>query len=175
MDTKRLWLFLITDKVVIALLLALAGFIFNGILEKQKAKLAFKNEIAKQRVIHISEAWSVLYQFEAASDKLLQGVSRVIITHGGNIEARNTDLRKLGPLEQESRNKGIEVQNFSDANRFWLGETLYGRIRTYHNLLMEKIEAFAQADFNSLSKLKNSQGEIDAARKSILDYVANPL
>ena len=72
MDTTGLWLFLAADKVVIALLLALAAFIFDGILEKRKAGLAFKNEIAKQRVIHISETWSVLYQFEAASENCFE-------------------------------------------------------------------------------------------------------
>ena len=175
MDTTGLWLFLAADKVVIALLLALAAFIFDGILEKRKAGLAFKNEIAKQRVIHISETWSVLYQFEAASEKLLREVSEVIIRHGNDRDAKITALRKLAPLEKESRKKGIEVQNFSDANRFWLGETLYARIRTYHHLLMEKVNAFAKADSNSLNKLKSSQEKIDEARKSILDYVENPL
>ena len=35
--------------------------------------------------------------------------------------------------------------------------------------------AFADADSNSLNKLKSSQEKLDEARKSIIDYLDDPL
>src|SRR5262245_364623 len=52
--------FLLLDKVVFGLLIVLAGFVLNSILDHNRAKSAFQNEIAKVRVERAAAVWGVL-------------------------------------------------------------------------------------------------------------------
>ena len=83
--------FWIADEVVIALLVALVAFVFNHLMVRSGARLAFENEIARQRVVHIGEVWSSLYESEVVARKLLRSARDVAGDQGGYA----TELRKL--------------------------------------------------------------------------------
>jgi len=158
--------FWIADKIVIALLLVIVAFVFNYLLERSRARLAFENEIAKQRVVRISEVWSSLYESEAATRELLREASRVI-----EQGADSTAVRTLMPLEEDSRRKAGLAQQMADANRFWLGETLYKSMQTFHSAQMQMIQAFGDADLNALQQ---SEKRLNEARMSVVSFVENP-
>ena len=161
-------LFWIADKVVIALLLAIVTFVFNHLLVRSRAKLAFGNEIAKQRVIQIGEVWSNLYESEAAARELLRSAGEIIVDQGGNA----TELKKLIPLENESKQKARRAQQIAEANRFWLGETLYDRMRAFHNSQMQMIAAFGSANPPAFQA---SEVKLEQARMSVISFIDNPL
>ena len=159
-------LFWIADKVVIALLLVVITFLFNHLLERSRARLAFGNEIAKQRVVRIGEVWSGFYESEAATRELLRAASSVI-ENGGDVTA----LKKLMPLEDESRRKAALAQQMADANRFWLGETLYERMRTFHDAQRQMIKAFGSADRRTYEE---SEVRLNETKMSVVSFVENP-
>ena len=160
--------FWIADKVVIALLLAIATFVFNHLLVRSKAKLAFGNEVAKQRVIQIGKVWSSLYESEAAARELLRSASETIAAHGGDA----AELKKLIPLENESKQKAKRAQQIAEANRFWLGETLYDRTRAFHNAQMQMIAAVGSVNPPAIQA---SEVKLEKARMSVINFIDNPL
>ena len=160
--------FWLADKLLIAVLLLLVAFVFNFFLERSKARLAFKNEIAKLRVAHIGEVWSALNESEAASQELLRELSAAILRHGNDADA----LKRLLPLQDKSKEKVARLQRIADANRFWLGETPYKDIRSFHNIQMDQLEAFGSGD---LSAYKEGEEQLNEARRSIISFIENPL
>lgn len=161
--------FFLLDKVVFALLLVLAGVIAKYVLERVRTRLALKSELAKQRVVHIGEVWSRLYESEAATRELLRAASRVIDEHGNDEAA----LRNLLPLQEESRTRAGVAQQMADANRFWLGETLYNSMRSFHNVQMQLIPDFT--NHNQAAALEQSEARLNEARMSIVNFIENPL
>ena len=74
-----------------------------------QGKLAFGNELARQRVIHIGEVWSSLYESEAAARKLLRS-ARDVVGDQGDYAAELEKL--LVPLQSESeRNQVCTADN----------------------------------------------------------------
>ena len=120
-------LFWIVDRVFIGLLLLGVAYAFNRLLERSKARLAFGNEMAKQRVTRIGEVWSALNELEASNEQLLRKVSLVTLKRGTDRAA----LTELMPLQDASNKKAELVRQIAGANRFWLGETLYEKIQSY--------------------------------------------
>ena len=159
-------LFMILDSVVIALILLLVAYKFNRLLERSKAKLAFGNEMAKLRVARIGEVWVALAESEAASRELLKEAMHVIDEQGNNAAA----LRALLPMQQKSKEKAAIVQQVADANRFWLCETQYEKIRCFHNNHMDMLEAVGK---NDLSALIESKTRLNKARMSICSFTSS--
>ena len=165
------------DKAGWAILLLVVGYVLNGFLEKSKARLAFKNEIAKQRVVYIGEVWSKFYKAEAASNEIFRRLDEIDATHPHDLEARrNAYEGKLASLEQQSRESWDAAQESADANRFWLGEALYAKFRAYHNdlmdLMVQRVEARVSGDSE---RLKKFESKINDAKQSITNYIENPL
>ena len=158
--------FWILNEVVIAVLLALVGFLFSWLLERSKSRLAFRNEIAKQRVVRIGEVWSALEKSEAAISKLLVEASKVI-EQGSD----STALRKLKPLQNESMEKADRAKEIADANRFWLGEMFFERARTFNNAQMEMMDAFIGGDSRTVTQCDVRRNE---ARMSVVSFIDNP-
>ncbi len=161
--------FWIADEVVLALLLAIVAFVLNHLLVRPGARLAFENEIARQRVVHISEVWSSLYESEVVARKLLRSAREVAGDPGGYA----TELRRLLiPLQKESEQKARCAQQTIDANRFWLGNTLYSRMRAFQNAQMQMIAALGSANPPAF---RASEARLEKARKSVIDFIDNPL
>ncbi len=161
--------FWIADEVVFGLLLAIVAFVFNHLMVRSGAKLAFENEIARQRVIHISEVWSSVYESEVVARKLLRSAREVAGDQGGYA----TELRKLLiPLQKESEQKARCARQAVDANRFWLGKTLYNRMQTFQTAQMQMIAALGSAN---PSAFRASEVKLERARMSVINFIENPL
>lgn len=161
--------FWMADEVVVALLLAIVAFVFRYLTVRAGAKLAFDNEIARQRVIHISEVWSSLYESEVVAQKLLRSAREMEGDQGGYA----TELRKLLiPLQKESEQKVRCARQVIDANRFWLGKTLYNRMRAFQSAQMQMIAALGSANPPAF---RASEVKLEKARMSVIDFIDNPL
>ena len=125
-----------------------------------------ENEIAKQRVAHISEVWSVLYASEMATTDLL---GQIAALRAPNAPAALTNLL---PVQQKSRKMADRVRASAEVNRFWLGEDLYNGVRSYYNIQMEMMKAFEKNDSDRFQRLEE---ERQTMRVSFLDFVRNPL
>jgi len=160
--------FWIADEVVFALLLAIVAFVFNHLMVRSGARLAFENEVARQRVVHISEVWSSLYESEVVARKLLRSAREV----AGDQDGYATELKKLLiPLQRESEQKARCAQQIIDANRFWLGKTLYKRMRAFQNAQMQMIAALGSANPPAF---RASEIKLEKARMSVIDFIDNP-
>ena len=160
--------FWLADEVVIALLLAIVALVFNHRMVRAGAKSAFEKEIARQRVIHISEVWSSLYESEVVARKLIRSARELVGDEGGYaMELR----RLLIPLQKESEQKARCAQQIIDANRFWLGRTLYNRMRAFQNAQMQMIEALGSANPPAF---RASEVKLERARMSVVDFIDNP-
>lgn len=160
------------DNLVFAAMLLLVGYLLNRSLEKSKSKLAFKNEIAKRRVACIGEVWSAVYQAESASTDLIRRGSEIVVEPPKDTEAKLNAQKDLDGLVQKSKESSGAVKTCADVNRFWLGDKLYGRIQTYHNVLMTRLGAFEEGDFN---QFKEAESELRAVKESISNYLEAPL
>ena len=166
MEPQDLWKIFLLDKIGMAVLLAVAGYLFNRTLEVSKAKLAFKSELAKQRVGPIAKTWVAFSQAEAEGMELLQKVGEVILKYGDDIKARKAALMKL--FSQERFTKRAEaLKEVLIENRFWLGETEYKKFQEYGKLLLALQEAFADGE---LERFKAIEKKLDAVRQSIESY-----
>lgn len=161
--------FWIADKVVIALLLAIVAFVFHHLIARSGARLAFENEIARQRVVHISEVWSSLYESEIVARKLLRSAREMAGDQG---DYASELKRLLIPLQKESEQKTRCAQQVIDANRFWLGKTLYNRMWALQNAQMQMIAALGSANPPAF---RASEVKLEKARMSIINFIDNPL
>lgn len=160
--------FWMADEVVLALLLTMVAVVLNHLMVRSGARSAFENEIARQRVVHISEVWSSLYESEVVARKLLKSAREVAGDQGGYA----TELRKLLiPLQKESEHKARCAQQMIDANRFWLGRTLYYRMRAFQNAQMQMIAALGSANPPAF---RASEARLEKARMSVIDFIDNP-
>ena len=162
----------ILDNLVFAAMLLLVGHLLKKSLEKSKSKLAFKNEIAKRRVACIGEVWSAVYQAESASTDLIRRMSEIVDEPPNDTEAKVDAQKDLDGLVQKSKESSGAVITCADVNRFWLGDKLYGRIQTYYNVLMTRLEAFEEGDFD---QFKETESDLRAAKESVLNYTETPL
>ena len=168
-ESTREVVFWIADEVVIALLLAIVAFVFNHLMVRSRAKLAFGNELARQRVIHIGEVWSSLYESEAAARKLLRSARDVVVDQGDYA----AELKKLlVPLQSESERKARCAQQTIEANRFWLGPTLYNRMRVCRNAQVQLIAALGSANPPAV---RASEAKLEKTRMSVMSFIDSPL
>lgn len=94
-DMKRKIVLLVIDKLVLALILVAAGFMFNSILQRDKLKVDYQKQIFNTRV----DAYlSVLKQAKRATDLLA-----VLYEDQGLINARIEGLKRRHQLNQIRR------------------------------------------------------------------------
>jgi hypothetical protein len=164
---QQLWLTLI-DKLAIGLLIAIAVFILNRILEKYRGAQAFQNEIAKQRVSKISEVWSQLYTFDSIASQIIYDSSELHELYVKDPAKLELELAKnISPLEKKASETAEAVHDIADRNRFWLGEELYQRFRSYHKNLCQSRIAFESKDIQTLQRLKTEREQM---KQDVLHY-----
>lgn len=159
---------LILDRFLLAGLLLFCGFVLNGWLEKSKARLAFANEMAKQRVVYVAEAWTAISEAESSIQEVFHAALPILTTEPRD-EVGLTEL--VGPLQRDSEKKVARAIGVIQANRFWLGEALYNRFRRFNNLLVDQARAFEGANAEELGRLLT---KTDEARMSILGFIEKP-
>ena len=159
---------LILDRFLLGGILLFCGFVLNGWLEKSKARLAFANEMAKQRVAYVAAAWTAISEAESSIEVVFHA-ALPLLTKDPRDEVGLTKL--VGPLQRESEKKVARAIGIIQANRFWLGEDLYDRLRGFDNLLVDQVRAFEGANAEELGRLRT---KTDEARMSILGFIGEP-
>lgn len=166
--SDKIWPIII-DKFAIGLIVAFAGFWLSRILERFKSREAFTSEIMKARATKISETWSAMYSWEAIVRDCLHTAAEIQVQHASDLSKRNEQLLiQVVPLENQSKSLSRVARNSVEANRFWLGEELYGHFQNYSNNLMGLLNAYSSdnvAVFNSTSK------KIDQAKQNIFLFM----
>lgn len=135
----------VTDKLLIAGILLVAGFLVNKAFERYKNREAALTEFAKQRVTRIADVWTALYNSENAVDEYLR-TAATIVKESGQLNDPVV-IERLTQVANLSKEKSSLAEATAKENRFWLGERVYLDMMNYHNQYMAKIEAFMEQDF----------------------------
>ncbi len=173
---QQLYLFLV-DKIVMALLLLVAGFMFSRALEGFKAELALtlegfkaelalKAELVKQRVGPIAETWRAYWEADKMQKEFLREVSEVEVKNASDNKARVAALKALMPLAEQLKKQFDDFDKVLTANRFWLGRPRYERMTKYKGLLYDLQKAYGERD---LKRFMQIEKKLDAVRGSIED------
>jgi hypothetical protein len=128
----------IVDKLLIGILLLLAGFVVNRALERFKSREAFLSEYSKRHVDTVSTSWSLLYAWEL---EIKDSVRFLMTMHDDNLL-----YEELIPIVDRCRQASLEIRRYVETNRFWLGEEIYARFKAYYNDLESYIDAVARSD-----------------------------
>ena len=150
------------DKAVVASVTIFVAFVAKRFIEGVKSKLAFKDEMERQRVARMGDTWSAIYEFEAAADDLLRAHATQVKESPMAI-----DKSKLEPLEARSEQLSEVARATVDRNWYWLGEPSYERFMNYHNLVIDRVHCYFQED---LDGMKSVDQQLLAARRSLHDY-----
>jgi hypothetical protein len=150
---KRDLTLLVLDKLVFGLLIVIAAFLFNRILDQHRAHITFEAEFAKERADRVAglltleaQRDSVLLQLTAAElravDFLHEQDAALAAHRTKALDAAVRGLDRSGTqithaLDVLGRLK--EIRPVLDADRFWLGRTLYARIAN-HVALEQRLE-----------------------------------
>lgn len=144
----------IFDKLVLGLLVVLAGFVLNLVLQNRQSNQAMKQEIARLRVAQVAEVWAALDTEQQAIDHLgkqLSGLAkatalaqqalndaqgpRAVPADRQELTARWTALQRLytqiARSEKTARAKERDVFRLLHSDRFWIGEKIYPSYITY--------------------------------------------
>ena len=138
----------LVDKVAIAILLLIVGMAVTLFLQRDQARVAYNNELEKQRVLNLSEVWTALYEFKSRSDELLEEASEAVRSE--QLEASEDRLREL---ETRSRESAERLKDLAGKYQFWLSDSEYSDVRELNNLLMERMGAFANGDSEGMPRL----------------------
>jgi hypothetical protein len=142
------------DKLVLGLLVVLAGFVLNLVLQNRQSNQATKAEIARLRVARVAEVWEALDTEQQAIDRLgkqLSGLAkatalveqdmnnaqgpRAVPADRQEVMAHFAGLqrlyRQIARSEKTARAKEREVFQVLHSDRFWIGEKIYPSYITY--------------------------------------------
>ena len=138
----------IVEKLGIGVIVALLGFFLNRAIERYKARSAFLVGYTGRHINAISNAWQLLYQWEAT----IRDHARRHVTI--DPEERHEVVDDLMPAIDESRRRASAVRSYVDENRFWLGEDLYTRFVRYHNSLDPYLDALLMGKYEDRVQLE---------------------
>ena len=164
---------IVIDKLLIGILILIAGLYGNSWLEKYKSTQSFNTDIRKIQVQKIGEAWEALYAFEASTDKLIRQTLDNEMEQAG-IGTKNTRLiteTTMSPKVNSEFHKALVKKTIS--NRFWLGENQYESIIDYSNLLVDYMAAYLNKDPEALKTINEKRDKTRANIRSIRDQLLN--
>lgn len=151
---------IVLDKLLIALLLIVAGYFSTTLVEKFKADISFSGQLNKIRAEKIGETWEQVYKYEGVISTLhasmspdnpdqqfIPTFSARVLVKGRNQAEMERELEKQTKIGTDSAKKRIEdlkvlsstlyeqVIESANKNRFWLGESHFKQIVDYARLL----------------------------------------
>jgi hypothetical protein len=125
----------VIDKLVLGVLVVIAGFVANWALERAQANQAFEDEIPKVRVEKIGTIWSALSENEELANDFIDTAAAFKLREAGVPAAelperfRDDSLKELktewGRVPAQSEENDVLVDRLLIQNRFWIGERLY--------------------------------------------------
>lgn len=150
---KRDLTLLVLDKVVFGLLIVIAAFLFNRILDQHRAHITFEAEFAKERADRVAG----LLTLEAERDSVILRLTAAELRAVDFLHDQDAALAAHDTAAQNAARKGLErsggqitaalaslgrlkeIRPVLDADRFWLGRTLYAQIAR-HVQLEQRLE-----------------------------------
>lgn len=166
---------IVVDKLLIGLIVLVAGSYATNVVDKLKSERNFSTELNKTRVEKIGQVWEKLNLYEAqreADTSKLEALRAAVLEAGKDLldlgELVVSPEAKATPPQTKpiNRNQNADAQaaaepriNFMRAsddlyvdlkhtlnqNRFWLGEESYSEIEKYITLSAEYSKANAQS------------------------------
>jgi hypothetical protein len=146
----------------------------------------FAIELNKTRVTKIGAVWEKLFLYEAAEErtenaaknhlsKILEtSYPEVDILHPRLTKADHLILNDLEKVYKTERNESdqlfLEIRTLVEANRFWLGEKMYQRIKEYFTICRESASAVAN-ETKDAPHLAQRKQQLRAQLTSIRDAV----
>jgi hypothetical protein len=177
---------LVLDKVVFGLLIVVAAFLLNRILDQHRARITFEAEFAKVRAERVADILSlqdrrdsVILRLTASELRAVRALHDQDKAHAsGSQKELDAATRVLARSAlrineaQDALGRLPKIQPVLDANRFWLGQQLYARLNK-HLTLEQRVEARAPVIIGS-SNARKLQGDI-AEIQELQREAKNPL
>lgn len=123
---------IIADKLMIAFIIALAGFLFNLFLTHYKEEQGFLFQLNKTRVERLAEVWEKFYVVEdEVNDRMdelvaLSKENLAIVTLMGPVSQQKEEIDSLGNVLRKNLIK----------NRYWITPTEFDTLMSYSKLLI---------------------------------------
>jgi hypothetical protein len=177
---------LVLDKVVFGLLIVVAAFLLNRILDQHRAKITFEAEFAKERAGRVAG----LLSLEARRDNIILRLTAAELGAVDYLRQQDEALNARRQKDLEVASRGLaqsvvlinnaqdvlgrlpKIQPVLDANRFWLGRTLYQRI-AQHVALEQRVEKRVPVIITSADPHK-LKADIDAIQQ-LREEAENPI
>ena len=160
-ELKKDLLKILVDKLLIGLILVVAGVFANNLVEKYKSEEGFRTELNKTRVARIGEVWEGLYIYEASVDNVLNHFTQIILETKNNekleLERRQTELPPLIKTQQSAL---ADLIASTHKNRFWIGEETYKEINNYIDILSDLITAYSEYNVDKIAELDIRREEL---------------
>jgi hypothetical protein len=134
------------DKGLLALLVAIVGFIISRSLDRYQALLTADSAIESKRFEVLDDVWSTINDCEH-----LQREIRAIIQRG----VRSSQNRRLLTEHHEAfESKAAAVRQKVDGKAHWLGRASHREITLYQNTLTGLLHAYMQGDVSRIVRLE---------------------
>lgn len=160
---------IILDKLLIGVLLVVAGVFANYIVEKYKFEEGFRTELNKTRVARIGEVWENLYIYEASVDNVVDQFRTIVIEEKSDEEELKRKKKELPPLIEIQGQALTNLIASSHKNRFWIGEETYLEIINYTNILEDLMDAYAKYDVNKIEEINKKRMQLRQGVKNVRD------
>jgi hypothetical protein len=185
-DFREKLILSIFDKLVLGLLIVLAGFVLNVVLQNRQSDQATRAEIAKLRVARVAQVWNALDEHQQAIDSygpqvveaskdyldmVSHAKSRADLRAAHQFDNRvSSRLTQLAVLVGE---KSLRILLVLRRNRFWIGEKIYPVYVQYAKKQdqLEDIYLDIANDFNAGANIRDDrEGRQDLleARRAIV-------
>lgn len=172
-DFREKLILSIFDKLVLGLLVVLAGFVLNLVLQNRQSNQAMREEIARLRVARVAVIWGALDSEQQSIDHLgkqLSGLARATVQvqqamksaespraapiDREQVKAHWKELQSLynqiARSEATARSKERGTFRLLRRNRFWIGEKIYPSYITYATTQRQLLKTYENVGLGSV-------------------------
>jgi hypothetical protein len=135
----------VVDKGLLALIVALVGFILSKALDRYQSQLAADSAIENRRFDHLDEIWTLLHQCEHIQQEMDS------LVRGGVKWHSSKEL--LGDYRKDFHAKAKQARQKVNETEHWLGAYVYREFIRYHNTLTTLVEKYGEEDLTTTSRL----------------------
>lgn len=172
-DFREKLILSIFDKLVLGLLVVLAGFVLNLVLQNRQSNQAMKEEIARLRVARVADVWGALDSEQQSIDHLgkqLSGLTKATVqvqqamksaqgAHAvpidrdqltADLKAQESLYNQIARSEATARSKERDTFRLLRRNRFWIGEKIFPSYITYATTQRQLLKTYENVGIGSL-------------------------
>lgn len=166
-DFQQQVILVILDKLLIGILIAVAGYIANRSIERYRRRQAFLSFAASKRLDAIGEAWLQIYQLDYLCWQAINKVKAIHNKKGVSKEVISSTISKQIKMVKGEVSR---ILKYLSENRFWLGEDAHSQYVSYVFALDELVNKFIDEGTVDVSfaqsKLKSLREDVLAAIQS---------